>query len=86
MWCWENPKKGMESMALSKEKLDGMTSPEAKCGGSGCGHDHDGTLYLHGRCHLGGRIEVSYTHGTGELRIGCRECGKTIAMVKVSEE
>lgn len=47
---------------------------------------HDNTFFLHARCHIRGRVEVSYTAGSGILKVACRECGKVIADVKVAEE
>lgn len=70
-------------MAVTKADLDTMT--EHGCSVPGCDHDH-ATLFLHGKCHVGGKVEVSYRNGSGLLRIGCRECGMLIAMVKVAPE
>lgn len=70
-------------MMVTKERLDAMTAHG--CEAEGCDHDH-ATLFLHGRCHVHGRIEVSYRHDSGVLRVGCQECGKVIAMVAVASD
>jgi len=69
---------------LTKEDLERMS--KAGCQVPGCQHDHPQILYIHARCHLGGRIEVSYTGGDGFLRIACRECGQIIADIAVAEK
>jgi hypothetical protein len=52
-----------------------------------CDHqNHDGTIYLHGICHLGAHRDVSYTRGSGVVRIACAICKKLIAEIKVAEE
>ena len=71
-------------MALTKTDLDKATAHG--CGMADCQHDDHGILYLYGACHLGGKIEVSYRNGSGVLRIGCRECGKVIALITVAEK
>ncbi len=49
-----------------------------------CKHEHhDGVIFLNGKCHTGAGVDVSYTAGTGLLRIECRECGRLIAEVAV---
>jgi hypothetical protein len=67
----------------TREVLDALVA--RGCGVADCDHAHHAEpLFLHARCHLDGRIEVSYRHGSGVLRIGCRECGKVIAQVAVA--
>lgn len=69
---------------LTKDALDEIANHG--CGNPDCSHEHDdGIFFLHGRCHLDGRIEVSYRAGSGVLRVGCVECGKVIAQVAVAE-
>lgn len=61
------------------EDLERMAA--SGCQGDGC--DHRGEpLFLHARCHVSGRIEVSYSKGV--LRVGCQECGEAIAEVAVA--
>lgn len=70
---------------MSLNRIDLDTIAARGCQEPGCSHEgHDQTIYFHGRCCMGGPIEASYTLGTGILRIGCRECGETIAEVKVA--
>jgi len=73
-------------MAMNQEQLDVMAS--GGCHEADCDHGHaaGNPLYLHGRCHVGGRIEVSYAAGSGVLQVACRECGKGIADVAVASE
>jgi hypothetical protein len=52
-----------------------------------CDHkNHERTLYLHGRCHLGAKVDVSYTSGSGVVRIACAICEKLISQIKVADE
>lgn len=71
---------------LTKVQLDEATNNG--CGYEDCNHDHgmDKTLFIHSRCHMGGRIEVSYVNQSGVLRVGCKECGELIVNIKVAEE
>lgn len=56
------------------------------CDVPGCDHtDHDGTLFFRGRCHPTGKIDVSYTYGTGKVKVACRECGQNIGIIEVAE-
>jgi hypothetical protein len=41
---------------------------------------------VHARCHVGAPVEVSYLHGSGVLRIGCKKCGRQVAMIAVQSE
>lgn len=66
-------------MPLFKSDLDNMS---AGCCTEG---ENSGLLYIHGRCHLEGKIEVSYLKGSGILRIGCMECGTDIVNIEVAE-
>lgn len=68
---------------LNKSKLDEMTANG--CGNPECQDKDCKVLYLHGACHITGRIEVSYRNGSGVLRVGCMECGKAIAQVEVKD-
>lgn len=68
---------------LTRAKLDEMTAHG--CSLPDCRHDDHGVLFLHGRCHMQGRIEVSYRNGSGVLRVGCKECGKLIANIRVAD-
>lgn len=68
----------------TKADLDQIAS--AGCQAEGCDHADHGVVYLHGRCHPGGRIEVSYRAGSGVLRIGCLECGGLIAFIRVGDK
>jgi hypothetical protein len=50
-----------------------------------CGHtDHDATIFLNARCHMDGALDISYELNSGVLQLACRECGKTIAAIKVA--
>lgn len=69
---------------LTKPLLDTMA--ERGCQMPGCKHDHDRTLYMHSRCHPSAQCEVSYTLDAGVVIVGCAECGRVIAEVKVAEE
>lgn len=67
---------------VMKDELDKMAAHG--CAVPGCNHaDHDGTIFLHGRCHIKGRLEVSYTIRSGVLKVACRECGWVVANVAV---
>lgn len=69
---------------ITRKELDRMAA--GGCQSPDCDHkEHGDTFFLHGRCHVGGQIEVSYRAGSGVLRVGCRECGKVIALVAVAE-
>jgi hypothetical protein len=53
----------------------------------GCNHsEHDGTVFFHQKCHPGGKVEVSYTQGGGQLKITCTRCGRRIALVSVARK
>ena len=65
--------------ALRQGDLDEMS-----CSTLGCTSEEDDIFYLHGSCHVGGRIEVVYVKASGVLVIGCKECGKNIASVAVA--
>lgn len=67
--------------AVTKDALDRMTLHG--CQAEKCAEPFDGTMFFHGRCHVGGKLEISYTHGSGVLKIGCVECSATIADIKV---
>lgn len=72
-------------MPITKPIL-GMTAAHG-CQMPGCDHKHhDSTFFFHARCHIRGQVEVSYTAGSGILKVKCRECGKVVADVKVAEE
>lgn len=50
------------------------------CAHEGCGHKHD-ELFLHGKCHIGGRIEVAVRTNEEEgpyVEVRCMECSSTI--------
>jgi hypothetical protein len=49
-------------------------------------HERTRTLYLHGRCHLGAKVDVSYTSGSGVVLVACAICKKLIAEIKVADE
>jgi len=59
--------------------LGGCNSPD-------CDHLNHDELYLHCHCNAGGRIEASYRLGSGIVRIGCRECGETMANIAVRQQ
>jgi hypothetical protein len=57
----------------------------------GCDHKAhtkggDPTLYLHARCHPASALEVSYTAGSGCLKIACLKCHQVVAEVAVASE
>ncbi len=56
---------------MTRELLDQMAA--GGCAEPGCGqaeHPH-GPLFIHGRCHVGGRLDVSYAAGSGVVKVGC---------------
>lgn len=67
-------------MRLTQRELDRM-----QCGVPHCDHKHDSTLVLHGRCHMESPTWVSYDRTTGDLEVACSTCGKTVALIAVSE-
>ena len=67
--------------ALTQSDLDAMAL--SGCQLPGCDHSHGGEIYLHGKCHLGGRLEVRYVAFSGMLEVNCRECGRPVAVIKV---
>jgi ribosomal protein S27E len=68
---------------VTKEDLERLS--EAGCQTPGCKHDHAQTLYVHAQCHPSGKIEVSYTRGSGFIHIACGVCGQIIADIAVAE-
>lgn len=56
------------------------------CSTPGCTHEDHGTMFLHGRCHPNAGTEVSYTRGTGILKVACLKCQKPIALIKVADQ
>lgn len=72
-------------MLYTKAILDDVAA--FGCQMPGCDHkNHDNTFFLHARCHPAADAEVSYTAGSGVLKVACRVCSKVIAEVKVAEE
>ena len=71
---------------VGRAELDRLAA--GGCQHPGCDHaGHAGEpLYLHQRCHLGARVEVSYRHGSGVLRIVCAACHEVVVEVRVAGE
>lgn len=72
------------SRPVYQQDLDRLA--DQGCSIPGCKHDHDGTIFLHGRCHPGGRLEVKYVKNSGVLTVNCLECGKRVASIAVAKE
>ena len=70
-------------MAALKKHLDAITAEG--CAIPDCQHDHT-TLFFRAKCHADAPLDVSYTHGSGVLRISCRACRQDIVNVKVATE
>ena len=49
-----------------------------------CDHQDDGPVFLHGPCHPGGDLEVSFAPGSDYVLVGCRECHEPIARIAVA--
>lgn len=63
------------------EDLDAMAA--AGCQTEGC--DHRGEpVFLHAKCHVGGRIEAMYLEGV--LHVRCLECSKPIVEIVVARK
>lgn len=62
-------------MILRVEDLDRLAAQEARA---------HGCLVLHGRCHPGAPLVVSYEKGSGLLCVSCRQCARVIAEVAVA--
>ena len=71
-------------MSAYTEDLDRLAAQG--CAVPNCKHEHDGTVYIHGRCHINARMEVSYSTGTGLLRITCSECEQLVMEVAVASK
>lgn len=65
------------SKLLYSQDMDGL-----RCAIPGCTHQHDGPVFLHGKCHIGVGTRVSYQHGI--LTVRCRKCEALIAQVAVA--
>jgi hypothetical protein len=63
---------------------DLLQMSEVGCQEPGCDHRHDGPLYLHGTCHSGGDIEVSFAPDSDHILVACRKCHKPIARIAVA--
>ena len=70
------------NMASYVEDLERMIA--SGCQTPGCTHKDHGTLFLHGKCHFRGTVEVSYTKDSGEILVACAECQKEIARIAVA--
>ena len=68
---------------LTKLQLDLMAAHG--CQTPGCKHEGHGTIFLHQRCHMLAPLEVSYTGGSGVLRVACSQCHAVVGEVKVAE-
>lgn len=66
-------------MATTQKELNA-----SGCGTPNCGHDHS-ELYLHQRCHPGGKLSAKYTKATGSLTVMCAVCETPVAVIAVAE-
>ena len=64
---------------MTREQLDasGCEIPD-------CKHEHDDVLFLNALCHPKARSEVSYNKATGNLKVACAFCKKTVAYIAVA--
>lgn len=46
-----------------------------------CDHRHSGPLFLHARCHMRARLDVSLDPVTRTLLVQCGECRKTVVEI-----
>jgi hypothetical protein len=67
---------------IYREGLDALAG--RGCHLAGCTHENHGPLFLHGRCHLGAPVEVSYMAGSGAILVRCMRCKKTVAEIAVA--
>jgi len=61
---------------LEKMMLEGCSNPD-------CKHKHHDELFLTGQCHPG-NVNASYTKGSGEIKLTCRQCGNLIVAIAVA--
>lgn len=56
---------------------------ETGCGIPGCNEVHD-EIFIMQRCHPRTGLDVSYTKGSGEIKITCRTCGAPVSRIGVA--
>jgi hypothetical protein len=66
---------------LYREDLNQIVS--RGCNIRDCEHDDHCEFFFHCRCDVNAAIEVSYREDLGAIRVGCRECGCTVAAIAV---
>jgi hypothetical protein len=70
-------------MAVNRDDLDSLALQG--CSIEGCDHKgQEKPFFLHARCHIKARLEVSYLYNTGVLVLQCGVCRKTVAEVAVA--
>lgn len=68
--------------SLTKADLDRLA--KLGCGRTDCSHDHNGLIFIHGRCHETADVEASYEVGSGILTISCSACHRTVTRIQVA--
>lgn len=70
---------------LYREQMDVMANNG--CQTPGCHHEHDGVVFLHSRCHVGGNCDAGFIKVKGEpwLEISCGDCGTYICSLVVEK-
>ena len=48
--------------------------------------DHPAQIFIRQRCHPHARIDISYMHGSGTLRLECAECHAVVVNIAVRVE
>lgn len=73
---------------MSAANLNDLETIAAKgCQIPNCDHkNHDSTFFLHQSCHPGTTLEVSYTLGSGHLRVSCAKCQKPLGHFLLSRK
>lgn len=56
------------------------------CASLDCKHEGHDRMFVHARCHLGGRIEVSFKFGDNFLTIACGECHQEIMKIIIASK
>jgi hypothetical protein len=63
---------------------DLQEAQDAGCSVEGCDHKNHDTLFLHGVCHPGERIEASLKRGENHLLIACGKCHEPIIAIALA--
>jgi hypothetical protein len=74
-------------MQITINELEAMA--EQGCDLPDCNHEHNGTVFIHSRCHPESPVWISYTTASELLKVTCSKCRRgvmDIRLGRVTEE